>query len=178
MSQYLRHNESIGVDKASSHFLEFSAKQNINYVLKLFSDNGSIEKWHEFKRENNLHENSYFQWMQLIDCIPKRFKFIIKENYENATSFIIHDHHSIQSSRVITLDKLASTEIYSILISEVQNKPSSNIYFENLLNDYNIDCTTIYMLLRLVTYNTYIQSFPHKILNNVLVFNKNFILFE
>ena len=43
---------------------------------------------------------------------------------------IIHDHHLIKGSRVITLDKLTSTEIYSILILKVQNKTFSNIYFE------------------------------------------------
>ena len=55
------------------------------------------------------------------------------------TSLIIHDHHLVKGSRVITLDQLTSTEIYSILISRAQNKPSSNIYFKNLYNDYNID---------------------------------------
>ena len=53
---------------------------------------------------------------------------------------------------VIALDKLASTEIYSILISIVQIKPSSNINFGNMLNDYNIDWAAIYMLSRLITF--------------------------
>ena len=47
-----------------------------------------------------------------------------------------------------TLDKLTSTEIYSILISKIQNKPSSNIYFENMSNDYINDWTASYMLPR------------------------------
>ena len=55
------------------------------------------------------------------------------------TSLIIHDHHIVKGSRVITLDQLTLTEIYSLLISRSQNKPSSNIYFKNLCNDYNID---------------------------------------
>ena len=46
-----------------------------------------------------------------------------KKNYEKATNFIIHGQHLIKGSRVITLDKLKSTEIYSVLISKVQNKP-------------------------------------------------------
>ena len=68
-----------------------------------------------------------------------KIKIIIKESYENATNTIIHDHHLVKGSRVITLDKLTSTEIYSILISRAQNNPSFNIYFKNLYNDYNID---------------------------------------
>ena len=53
----------------------------------------------------------------------------------------------------MTLDKLRSTDIHSILILKVENKPSSDIYFENLLIGYNIDWTPIYMLPHLVMYN-------------------------
>ena len=108
----------------------------------------------------------------MADSIPQIWKIIIKEDYENATNLIIHDHHLVKGSRVITLDKLTSTEIYSILISRAQNKPSSNIYFENLYNDYDIDWTAIYMLPRLITYNTYMRSFQYKILKNALFLNK------
>ena len=81
----------------------------------------------------NLKENTTymkipcFKWLKLVDSIPERWKFFTKENYENAINLIIHDHHSIKGSRVITLDKLTSTKIYSLLISKVQNKPYSKI---------------------------------------------------
>ena len=171
MSQYLWYNRSVQVDIPSVYFLKFSEK-NINYVFQLFSGNGSIKQWHEFKREHNLHESFYFQWLQLIDSIPQRWKIIIKENYENAINLIIHDHHLVKGSRVITLDKLTSTEIYSILISRAQKKRSSNIYLENLYNEYNIDCTAIYMLPCLIICNTYMRSFQYRMLNNVLLHNK------
>ena len=67
-----------------------------------------------------------------VDSIPQRWKINIKVNYENATNLIVHDYHLVKGSRVITSDKVTSTEIYSILISRAQNKPSSNIYNENL----------------------------------------------
>ena len=59
LSQYLWYNRSIQMDNSSGYFLKFSEK-NINYVSQLFSDNGSIKKWHEFKKQRNLHENFYF----------------------------------------------------------------------------------------------------------------------
>ena len=99
LSQYLWYNKSVQVDKASIYFLTFSEK-SISYVLQLFSDNSSIKKWHEFKREYSLHESSCLKWLQLVDSIPERWKFIIKENYENATNLMIHDHHLINSSRL------------------------------------------------------------------------------
>ena len=95
-----------------------------------------------------------------------------KKNNEVAANLITDDHHLIKGSRVITLDKLTSTEIYSILTLKVQNKPFSNIYFENLFKYHDIDWTAIYMLQRLVTHNIYIRSFQYKILNNILYLNK------
>ena len=184
LSQYLWYNRRIQVDNSSVYSLNFSEK-NINYVSQLLNDNGSIKQWHESKREHNLHESFYFQWLQLIyfqwlqliDSITQRSNIIIKENYENAINLIIHGHHLVKDSRVTSLDKLKSTEIYSILISRAQNKPSSNIYFENLFHNYSIDWTAIYTLPRLITNSTYMRSFQYKILNNVLFLNKKFHTF-
>ena len=115
--------------------------------------------------------------MQLKDSIPEKWKFIIKKNNEVAANLITHDHHLIKGSRVITLDKLTSTEIYSILTLKVKNKPSSNIYFKNLFNYHDIDWTAVYMLPCLVTHNTYMRSFQYKILNNILYLNKKLHIF-
>ena len=65
LSQHMWCNESIQVDKATVNFLEFF-EESINYVLRIFSDNGSIKKWHQFNRECNLHETSYFQIATII----------------------------------------------------------------------------------------------------------------
>ena len=174
LSQYLWYNKSIQVNKVSIQFLTFPEK-SISYVSQLFSHTGSIENGMNLKgtwKLNNQYQSSYFKWPQLVDSFPERWELISKGNYENDTNLIIHDHHLIKGSRFITLDKLTPTKIWSILISKVQNKPSSNIYFENLFNDYNIDWTAIYMLPYFVTYNTYMQTFQYKILNNVLFLNK------
>ena len=116
--------------------------------------------------------------MTAINRLYSQKTEIYYQNYENTTDLIIDDHHLIKGSSVLTLDKLTSIEIYSILISKAQNKPSSNIYFENLYSDFNIDWTAIYMLPRPVTYNTYMRSFQYKILNSVLFLNKKLHTFE
>ena len=78
LSQYLWYNANIHIDKTSIHFSRFSEK-DINFVSQLFSNNGFIKKWQKFKREYNLHQNPYFQWVELIDSIPEKWKFIIKK---------------------------------------------------------------------------------------------------
>ena len=47
--------------------------------------------------------------------IPERWKLIIKEDYESVTIFTIHCPHLIKGSRVVTVDKLTSSKIYSML---------------------------------------------------------------
>ena len=63
------------------------------------------------------------------------------------------------------------------MLSEFQNKPSANFYFENFFNDNDIDWATIYMLPRLAIYNTYLPSFQYKLLKNVLFRNKKLYIF-
>ena len=38
--------------------------------------------------EHELHENSYFQWGQLISPIPEGWKFIIKETHKSTTNLL------------------------------------------------------------------------------------------
>ena len=54
----------------------------------------------------------------------------MENHYQRKLLLIDHLRQSLKGSRFIILDKLISTEIYSTLISKVQNKPSSNIYFK------------------------------------------------
>ena len=77
LSQYMWYNANI--QKPLFCFHGFPKQKNINYISELFNNSGSIKKWHKFKREYDLHQNSYFQWVQLIDSIPEKWKFIIKK---------------------------------------------------------------------------------------------------
>ena len=81
------YNANIQVDKASIQFSRFTEGKNIS---QLFNDNGSVTKWHEFKREYDLHENYVFQKNGILS---------LKKEKENAADLIIHDHHLIKDSR-------------------------------------------------------------------------------
>ena len=70
LSQYPWYNENTQVDKNSICLVRFSEK-NINYASQPFRPNGSIKKWHELNTEHVLHENSYFQQLQMISAIPE-----------------------------------------------------------------------------------------------------------
>ena len=68
LSQYLWYNIKYLVDKISIKLSQLS-KSHIHYVSQLFNNNDSIEKKHESRREYDLHENSYFQSVQLLEVL-------------------------------------------------------------------------------------------------------------
>ena len=90
---------------------------------------------------------------------------------------LCQNHHVIKGVRTLPLDKLSSKEIYSILISNIVNKPTSNIYFEKLFENTTLDWNKIYLSPRLATIDTTLRSFQNKILNNVLFLNKKLYTF-
>ena len=107
---------------------KFAAK-NIDFSSQLF-EGRSLKSWNNLKIEYNLTNETYFQWLQLQHAIPHKWKTIIKQNLGIVTDLLIHDHHLIKGVQILTLEKLSSKELYSILITKFTNKPSLNVYFE------------------------------------------------
>ena len=67
--------------------------------------------------EYHLANDMYFQWAQLIHVIPQIWKNKIKQNLtKNKRDVLVLNHHLIENSRILTLDKRTVKEIYSILI--------------------------------------------------------------
>ena len=116
--------------------------------------------------------------MQISDAIPRSWKHTLITNVENIDNLVIHDHHLLKKNQILCLSKLSSKEIYSILLLKNESKPTSQIYFEKLLNLTNINWKDIYLLPRFVAVDTRIRIFQYKIINNVLYLNKMLFKFE
>ena len=67
------------------------------------------------------------------------------------TKDLYQNHHVIKGVRILSLDKLSSKKIYSILISNTVNKPTSNLYFEKLFENATLAWSKIYLSPRLAT---------------------------
>ena len=99
--------------------------------------------------------------------------FVCFDAYESVSLFVcllsIYLLMSLYSLSVFTvITSLSSKELYSILIPNTLNKPTSNIYFEKLLENTTLDWSKIYSSLSLATINTTFRSFQF----NVLFLNK------
>ena len=57
------------------------------------------------------------------------------------------------------------------------HKPTSQLYFENLFREQNLNWKEIYLLPRKASLDSYVRSFQYKVLNNVLYLNKKLFIF-
>ena len=103
----------------------------------------------------------FFQWAQLKHAIPPRWKKIIFDYNDINENDLCQNHHVIKGARILPLDKLSSKEIYSVVISNIVNKPTPNIYFEKLLENTTLDWNKIYLSSRLATIDTTLRSFQY-----------------
>ena len=119
----------------------------------------------------------FFRWVQLKHAIPTRWKTLISNYSDNDEENLCQNHHIIKGARIFSADKLSSKEIYSVLISNIVNKPTSNTYFEKLFENTTLDLSKIYLLPPLATIDITLDSFQYNILNNVLFLNKKLYTF-
>ena len=131
-SQFLWFNKYIQIKDNLVCLTNFATK-NIHFLSQLF-EGGTLKSWSDLKIKYNLTNETYLQWLQLKHAIPHNWKAIIKQNPDNASSFLIHDYHFIKGVRMLTLEKLSSKELYSILIRKFTNKPSSKVNFEKIFS--------------------------------------------
>ena len=122
--------------------------------------------------EGESPNETYFQWLQPNHNTSQMWKTNTEQNLGNVRNLLIQDHHLIKGARILTLEKLSSEELYSMLITKVIDKPSSNVYFENVFPNTKFDWTKMDILNRIKTINMYLRSFQHKILNRILFLNQ------
>ena len=109
--------------------------------------------------EGESSNETYFQWLQPKHNTSQMWKTNTEQNLGNVRNLLIQDHHLIKGARILTLEKLSSEELYSMLITKVIDKPSSNVYFENVFPNTKFDWTKMDILNRIKTINMYLRSF-------------------
>ena len=155
LNQFLWYNKYVRITEKTVYYKRFS-EHNINYVMDLLDNSGKFKSWHVFKTEYNLSHKFYFQWLQLTDAIPKAWKNNVQNNINNNDSFTIKDHYIIQSTRILSINKFTVRKLYSTLMSNIENKPISQIYFKKF-SQINLSNGTKYICYQTkVTYNTYL----------------------
>ena len=105
----------------------------------MLNDNGNIKPWKDMKIEFHLKSTHKIYWLQIIDPLLKTWRDIILKDKRNAKNLVIFDHHIVRKSQIFSLNKLASEELYLILVDANTIKPTAQDYLENLFesSDFN-----------------------------------------
>ena len=108
---------------------------------------------------------SLFCWIQLNNAIPKAWKENLYKGEKNFHDLTFSGHHIIKRSQICSLCKCSSKELYSLQVSLNDSKTKSQIYFEKLFQNKEIEWKYIYFIPRRVTN---LRIFQYKILNENL----------
>ena len=159
------------------YFSHFS-NHGINFIGNLVDINGKYKSWDAMKYEYNLNDKKKFRWLQLVHAIPKLWLEALNKGLGLSVNLAIYDHNLIKNCQLYTLDKLVSKELYNISLCSMYEKPTSQSYYEKLLETTNLNWKEIYILPRKVSIDTNLCMFQYKILNNILFLNKLLFKFE
>ena len=111
---------------------------------------------------------AYIGGVSLVHSIPQTWKENLKKNEsKNDNTLLILKHHLIRNKRILT-SKLTAKEIYSLFMSLTNNKPTLQKYYQKIISTNKFNWEQIYMLLCMVTINSYQQNFQYEILHNIL----------
>ena len=110
--------------------------------------------------------------MQLLHAVPKSWKNDLSDVKENINNLVFHDHHLIKKHHICFLNRLSSNEICNFLISQIEEKTSSKLYYQKQFSDSNLDWENIYLVICIITKDSKLRAFEFKLLNNALYLNK------
>ena len=136
-SNFLWYNKHLLIDNRPV-YLQSSTGKNVNFPDNLLDDSGNFKSWNELKAEFNLANNLYFSWMQLINFILLNRRYIIKNNC-SSTNLLLNNHRLVKNNNLISLDRLHCPELHNMLGYISPHKPTSQVYFENLFQEQDLN---------------------------------------
>ena len=94
------------------------------------------------------------------------------ESKGNGKNVVIFDNYTTRKSQICSLNKLASKELYLLLVEANTVKPTAQDYFENLFKSSDFNWQKMYFLIGNTNLDTKARMFQYKILHNTLYVNK------
>ena len=114
--------------------------------------------------------------MQLINSIALNWRNIFKNNC-SSTNLLLMNHQLVKKNNlIISLDKFHCQELSNMVVYISSHKPTSQLYFENLFREQDLNWKEIYLLLQKVLLGCYVRSFQYKALNVFYLNKKLFVL--
>ena len=131
LSESIWFNRFISVEKKAIMFKDFS-RIGINKIGDLYENDGNLIQFEKLSQLGILSE-LYFQWMQLIDSLPVKWKALIKNNTspsnQSVSKYILYR----QEAPTAIILPLTCKALYEKLIKQTQTKPTPQPYREQVI---------------------------------------------
>ena len=114
------------------NFPKFS-NEDFSFLLQLF-ENGKVISWANLKDRYDWQMACFFSGLNWNMQFLQDGKKLIFDHSDINENDLYQNHHIIKA-RILSLNKISSKEIYSILISNTVNEPTLNNYFEKLFEN-------------------------------------------
>ena len=113
-----------------------------------------MKPWSVFKSAFSLNKNSHFYWIQLNNAIPKAWKEHFYKGDKDFHDLTFSRHHIIKKYQIYSLSKCNSKTLYSLQASQNETKTKSQIHFEKLFPNKEIEWKCIHLMPHGVTNDT------------------------
>ena len=158
-SQSIRFNSFILIEKKPIKW----KMSNVRFIKDFYDSDGRILEWNSFKFKFGLQNIHY----------PSTGNQIIKNNKENNCNKELPQQHLLYLTRLLTLGRLTSKQLYIVMIIKKSEKPTSESRIEKILNTTHIQWRKVYALARNVTIDNFTRQFHIKLTHNILFLNKS-----
>ena len=128
-AQKIWYNKFIRIDNKSYRFNEMY-KAGVEFVKDLYSENGQLLKWNDFQQRYNLPITKFFNWRQIIDSIPNKWKEQLSLDSGLSRNSGNTCQHLLDIPKQLNMEKMTSRQIHTIMIRAVFEKPTE-ITIEN-----------------------------------------------
>ena len=113
----------------------FGKNIGILFVANLFSHNGNLLPWNEFRISYGIDNKFYFTWLKIIDALPNQWKRSITQDLGASRIFCEFVPHLTVGAKIFPMSKLTSKELNRIFVKSIVTPPTSQ---STLLNSLNI----------------------------------------
>ena len=172
LSECMWNNNLLRIDHNIISPSTFDNKINMLFVADFFDPKGNLLPWNCFKILHSIENKHYFNWIKMVNVLPRQWKETIKCDEGKSLIFCEFVPHLIVNAKLFPMNKLTSKELYNIFIKTKVKPPTSQNTFLSLFGVNSLPWKKIYTLPNLISIDSYSRMFQYKCLNNILYLNK------
>ena len=157
-------NNSCITSGGKSLYNQYFITNGITFIVDIMDEKRNLLEWEKAKQKYDFNMFSNLSWLCLIKSVPAVWKSNLRNSFSGSPP-----RTELQNEDIACID---SKMAYLKLIQPLSKPPTSQLYFEKVLDFGKVEWKKVYMLPRIVTMDSSLRSFQYIILNDILYLNE------